>query len=414
MSVPMRRRARVLFVAEAVTLAHVARPVALARGLDSGRFEPILAVDPRERDLWDDPAIAVRPIRSIPGAQFREALARGAPLYDAETLRGYVREDLEVIRETSPDVVVGDFRLSLSVSARVAGVPYVAITNAYWSPYARRRFPMPDLPIADRLGLTVASGLFRLARPFAFARHARPLNRVRREYGLPGLGPDLRRIYTDADFTAYADIPELAPTFGRPAHHRYIGPVLWSPDVDRPGWWGEVPDGRPVVYVNLGSSGRADRLPDVLDALDGLDVSVIAATLGRVRPASVPGRRWLADVLPGRDAAARSDLVVCNGGSPATHQALAEGVPVLGLAGNMDQHLNIEGVERLGAGLLLRAGRARTDEIRSAVARLLDEPSFRESARALRSLFARHPCHVTFQGLIGEIVARSGVPGGCA
>ena len=52
-----------------------------------------------------------------------------------------------MIREVEPDVVVGDFRLSLSVSARVAGVPYLAITNAYWSPYARQRFPLPELPV---------------------------------------------------------------------------------------------------------------------------------------------------------------------------------------------------------------------------------------------------------------------------
>ena len=39
------RRPRVLFIAEAVTLAHVARAVTLAGGLDSYRYEVILAYD---------------------------------------------------------------------------------------------------------------------------------------------------------------------------------------------------------------------------------------------------------------------------------------------------------------------------------------------------------------------------------
>jgi UDP:flavonoid glycosyltransferase YjiC (YdhE family) len=138
------RRLRVLFVAEAVTLAHVARPVALARGLDSARFEAVLAVDPRDQALWKGLAIPVRPIRSIPSAQFRNALARGGRPYDVETLRAYVRDDLEVIKKTAPDVVVGEFRLSLAVSTRVTNTPYAAITNAYWSPFSRELFSIQD------------------------------------------------------------------------------------------------------------------------------------------------------------------------------------------------------------------------------------------------------------------------------
>src|SRR5689334_13476038 len=115
---PSGRRLRVLFVAEAVTLAHVARPIALARGLDPVHFDTVLAVDPRDQALWSGLAIPLRPIRSIPSEQFRNALAHGRPLYDVETLRAYVEEELDLIRETVPDVVVGDFRLSLAVSTR--------------------------------------------------------------------------------------------------------------------------------------------------------------------------------------------------------------------------------------------------------------------------------------------------------
>src|SRR3954451_10295305 len=210
---PGGRRLRVLFVAEAVTLAHVARPIALARGLDPVHFDTVLAADPRDQALWGSLSIPLRPIRSIPSEQFRNALAHGRPLYDAETLRAYVEDELDVIRELAPDVVVGDFRLSLAVSTRVTNTRYLAITNAYWSPYGRRRFPVPELPIGRRLGLSIAQRLFQLARPFAFAYHTLPLNRIRREYGLPSLGFDLRRIYTEADHPLYADVPEMVPTF---------------------------------------------------------------------------------------------------------------------------------------------------------------------------------------------------------
>ena len=109
------RRPRILFISEAVTLAHIVRPIALAQDLDPARYEVVLASDPRYRALLGHLAIPLRAIRTIPSECFLEALVRGRPLYDAETLRGYVREDLEVIEETSPDLIVGDFRLSLAV-----------------------------------------------------------------------------------------------------------------------------------------------------------------------------------------------------------------------------------------------------------------------------------------------------------
>ena len=62
----------------------------LARGLDPSRYEVVLATAPRYESLWRDLPIRVRPIESIPGAQFLDALAKGRPLYDAATLRRYV------------------------------------------------------------------------------------------------------------------------------------------------------------------------------------------------------------------------------------------------------------------------------------------------------------------------------------
>src|SRR5436189_86575 len=122
-------------------------------------------------------SIEQRWINSSSAEEFRNALAHGGPLYDAATLRRYVNEDLAVLEDIRPDLVVGDFRLSLSVSARVARIPYATITSAYWSPYARPRFPLPEHPLVDAIGVASAQRAFDLVRPFVFAYHARPMNR---------------------------------------------------------------------------------------------------------------------------------------------------------------------------------------------------------------------------------------------
>jgi UDP:flavonoid glycosyltransferase YjiC (YdhE family) len=407
---PFPRRPRVLFLAEAVTLAHVARPVTLARSLDPTAYEVCLAAHPRYNAVFGDLPFPLRPIQSIPVEQFLGALARGAPVYDADTLSAYVEEDLAVLRAFRPDVVVGDFRLSLAVSARLAGVRYLTITNAYWSPYARQRFPLPDLPLTRRLGVPLARALFRLARPLAFALHARPLNAVRRRYGLPSLGRDLRRVYTEADEVLYADVPELVPTFDLPANHHYLGPVLWSPAVALPAWWDHVPGDRPVVYVTPGSSGRSDVLALVLRALADLPVSVLAATAGRVRLGEAPANAFVADYLPGEAAAAQARLVVCNGGSPTTQQALAAGTPVLGIAGNMDHYLNMGYVRRAGAGEVLRAGTVTEKAVRTAARRLLEDARAASAARHLSAVLGCYPAPARFAAILGRSTAVAARP----
>jgi UDP:flavonoid glycosyltransferase YjiC (YdhE family) len=400
------RKTRVLFFAEAVTLAHVARPFALAAALEPELYEVCWAAHPRyNRLLKALPFIKQRSLDSISNEQFLGALAKGAPIYDAATLRSYVSQDLALIRDFTPDLIVGDFRLSLSVSARVAGIPYVAITNAYWSPYARQRFPLPDLPMNRFLGLTLAGVVFRLTRPLAFAYHTLALNRVRREFGLPSLGFDLRRVYTDADFTLYADIPELTPTFDTPDNHINLGPVLWSPSVPLPEWWEKVPTERPTVYVNLGSSGPERLFNCILDGLAELPVSVIAATAGRAVNATHRPNMWTAEYLPGEQAARRSNLVICNGGSPSTHQAFAAARPVLGIASNMDQYLNMNAVCRYNAGIVLRSEKVDTRALKKTVIRLLEDATFRDAAKSLSKSLESHNSLSRFPTLLSRILS---------
>jgi UDP:flavonoid glycosyltransferase YjiC (YdhE family) len=397
------RRTRVLFIAEAVTLAHLARPVTLAQHLDAARYEVVLASDLRYQSLFPRLPFAWYPIHSIPSAQFLEALARGRPLYDVETLRGYVRDDLKLIADTAPDLVVGDFRISLAASARLAGIPYLTISNVYWSPYARQKFPMPELPLTKWLGIPLARTLFRLVRPCAFALHARPLNRVLSEHGLPRLGLDLLRVYTEADHTLYADVPELIPTVNLPANHHFLGPILWSPAVSPPDWWAEIPRDRPLIYATLGSSGHRDMLAATLHALADVPVTVMAATAGRSRLSQIPENARVAAYLPGEEAAARAALVLCNGGSPTTQQALAAGRPVVGLVSNMDQHLNMEAVRRLGAGELLRAETANPAAIRAAVERILTRPTYSEAASGLARIFSQYSAPHRFEAILDQI-----------
>ena len=406
----MKRNTRILFLAEAVTLAHVARPLVLASAASDAGYETAIACDRRYQKFVDDGPWTTLPLHSIGTERFLNALAKGKPFYDEALLKQYVEEDLVLLRRIQPDLVVGDFRLSLSVSARLAKVPYASITNAYWSPYAAvKTLPLPVLPMTKALPLPVAGALFDVFSPLVTRLFVRPFGRLRKAYGLPALTPDLRVVYTDADHVLYADVPQMFATRPLPPHHRFIGPILWTPPVPPPAWWDSIGSSpKPVIYVTLGSSGPPELLSMVLDVLASMPVTVMASTAGAVTTARSAGNVYVADYLPGIEAAARSDLVICNGGSPTAQQALAAGVPVLGIASNMDQFLNMQAIVASGTGLLLRADRTSPAAIRSTVERMLASGVFAQAAGALARDFAAFDAGQAFCAFVDQVIANGG------
>lgn len=401
---PSSRRIRILFFAEAVTLAHVARPVTLAKALDPQHYEVHLAHCPRYSALLGELSpIVEHEIDSISPQQFMQALAAGNPVYDLQTLNGYVEEDLKLIAEVQPDIIVGDFRLSLAVSAELATVPYIALSNAYWSPYAQQDYIVPELPLTKMLGTTLGQWVFSLGRPIVFALHCLPMHKLRRHYGLPGLGINLRRVYTHADYTLYVDIPDLYRMRNLPSHHRFIGPVVWSPSDPHPDWWQALPQDLPIVYVTLGSSGNASLLPALIAALGRLDVTALVSTAGAPLPEAAPENVYLAPYLPGEDAVEMATLVICNGGSPTTHQALTRGVPVIGVSNNLDQYLNMAAIVKAGAGRSVRAGTCGSRELVEAINSMLSDSSYRKAAKELSVRLGGYNSLDKFTNIINEI-----------
>lgn len=400
----MAPRTRVLFVSEAVTLAQVVRLVVLARSLPTDRYEVHFA-SARFDDLMFGGSRFVRwPIRSIDPAVVERTVARGGTVWDEDLLMAYVDDDRRVLDNVRPALVVGDLRLSLTVAAPLAGVPHAALVNAYWSPHAvRDEFPVPDHPIVKVLGEQMAARYFPKALPYVLARAAAPLNTVRRRHGLPGIG-DLRQALTHGDHTLFPDVPGLVPTAGGPGHHHYLGPVLWAPELPRPQWWDRLDPHRPTVYVTMGSSGRADRLPVVLAAIERLGLQAIVATAGRGSPTAVPPHVFVADYVPGHLAARRAFAVVSNGGSTTGYQALAEGRPVVGVAHNLDQYLAMTAIQAAGAGTLLRAGSVTAEEVTSALGRVLHDPAPTQAAEALARAFTTWNAPQRFRSFVESVV----------
>ena len=72
-------------------------------------------------------------------------------------LQKMIDEDLAMIDQHRPDVIIGDLRFSLAVSARLKSIPYITIKNAHWSnKRLLKKFEIVD----SSMGRVVESKLF--------------------------------------------------------------------------------------------------------------------------------------------------------------------------------------------------------------------------------------------------------------
>ncbi|MGY6276125.1 glycosyltransferase [Methylomonas sp. MgM2] len=357
----------IVFFAEAVTLAHLARCVALANALFEQGYRVTLAADCPYDSLIGQLCFSKISLHSITPQIFSDRLAKALPLYTSADLVSYVDEDLKLFEMLKPDFVIGDFRLSLAISCRLANIPYASVTNAYWSPYADIDYPVPDLALTRIVGVRLAQRLFDLFRPAVFKFHTLAFNRACRKFGLMPLVCDLRELYTHADYTWYADLEGLVPMKAMPENHGFIGPVLWSVDVPLPEWWCNLPDDEPIVFVTLGSSGDSRLLPMILEVLASMPVTTVCVTAKKTIIKGVYSNIFVTEFLSAEAAVKKADIVICNGGSPMVYQSLAENKAIIGIPSNLDQHLMMSALVKAGKGIMVRAGQADSRSIRAAM-----------------------------------------------
>jgi MGT family glycosyltransferase len=152
-------------------------------------------------------------------------------------------------------------------------------------------------------------------------------------------------------------------------------------------------DGRPVIYVSLGTLifGKSDFYERCMEALADAPAQVLlsagrSSDLGRF--AGAPGNFIVEQSFPQLDVLQRTDIFVTPAGLNSVHEALWYGVPTVMVPQHFEQLHNAEAVARRGAGVLLDAeahgGQVTPEELRRAVETVAaDLPGYRARAKAL-------------------------------
>lgn len=398
---------RLLFVGNGVTLAHIGRPIVLARCADPARYEVHFACDARYRHWLGTLDQVWREIHTQDSASFLAALAKGKPPFSRDSLCRETEEDLALLDDIRPDLVIADFRLSMRIASTLRRIPYASITNTHWSPEFCGRYRLPDLPEiwpSRFVGARNAARIGEAILPLLLARFTQPMNQARRRFGLPAIESTLQQFYSAADHFIYAESEHDSLLSSLPSNHHYVGPVVWDPPVDLPRWWSALPDDRPLIYVCMGSSGSAAVLPSIVRGLESLPVTAVVSTAGAGRISSRSDKLFSADYLPGSLIAARATLAIGNGGSMMLQQMLSAGTPMLAIPSNMDQQMSIASLLAGNAVRELRLASVTPETVCSSVADMLADPVCRQAAKAAAQRLLACNTRTQFNRILANIV----------
>ncbi|MFN2465839.1 MAG: glycosyltransferase [Candidatus Dormibacteria bacterium] len=171
----------------------------------------------------------------------------------------------------------------------------------------------------------------------------------------------------------YYTAPPFEPGHTLPSSFRMVGPGLWDPPGDTPGWFDDLD--RPVVMVTASSEYQRDDalVAAALGAVHDENVRVVVTTAAHDPgdfPAPASGR--VVRFLSHGPLLKKAACVVCQGGMGITQKALAAGVPVCVVPFGRDQFDVAERVVATGAGTRVLPWELTPESLGTAIRQAMD------------------------------------------
>lgn len=383
----MNRKIKILVISESVTLAHIIRPVTLLKHLDTDRFELHVASSKDSEHYFSELKHSFYQVTCLSSQKFKESLATGSTFIQKDLLQIQINEDLELLRQIKPDLVIGDFRISLNISARVEKVPYITLTNTHWLNFKPQDLPLPEIPIFKMIGQSVSGVVFNFFvkpfLPFILKHQARNINFFRLKYSQRPYQL-LTDTYIDADIVGLCDTPYNFKAHREDLKFAYLGPICGDSTAAVPDWFENSQTiQKKKIYINLGSSGDHSILEKLLNELTEMDVHLcVGAPQSQITSLSTKYKNifWGSN-LPGSLLCRWADVILFNGGSPTTHQALLEGKPIVAICTNPDQILNMKNFNHFEFVKTFRNWNLNTKDVKKTIEYFLSDTKVKNEAQ---------------------------------
>ncbi|WP_301102078.1 methyltransferase domain-containing protein [Propionivibrio sp.] len=260
-----------------------------------------------------------------------------------EELEPIFLDQVRVLREQRPDLVISDFSITLGMAAEYAQTTCYSLTIAHLSHFSRLARKAPEFHPGIKLAkkMHCPAWLLRLltvaGESLEFRMMHKGLMRIRKKYSL---GP--RKDYFDelqAEQNLVTDIEDFSPMQALPGNYAYVGPVYHQHPGAEEELLSRLDPGKRTIFVSLGTFWSSDSLFALFNDPLFRDYNVVIAGKPGIELApEIINKAFvnLDAVLP------HADLLVCHGGDATVYPSLAHGVPLLGLAFHGEQTWSLQ------------------------------------------------------------------------
>lgn len=312
-------------------------------------------------------------------------------------LHMYLRETPAALTRACVDVLlINEIALTGPTLAQMLRLPYFIISTsvphnfgwASYPPFSGYEYSASVISKLQKMLLEVS--VLRVRGPIRFA-----LDKYRRHRGLGTLRKLAECYPALAQISQFPECLDFPRAFVPDKFH-YTGPFATKagrPSVDFP--WDRL-DGRPIIYASLGTTRnvRPAVFRLIAEACKDLGHQLVISLGGRFDPdvfADLPGNPVVARFVPQPELLKRARIVITHGGPNTVFEALLEGKPMVAIPLAHDQPAVAARLERLGIAEVLPVMRLSAKQIRTAVTRLLDDPSYRDAALKIQTIL--HSLH---------------------
>ncbi len=244
------------------TLSHLSRPLSVALEMRSRGHEVVFAGEsPKKRFIEREGFTVLPAYEPDPNVLFGNIRAGKLRFVSDDEISRMLEADLALYSEVKPDLVLTDGRFTAPISTHIGGLKHAAIVNVSSTEYRA----VPYIPFFEWIPESLAkrdTALWRMldrfnlsAEMLVFDSAMHTFTKLSRKFGLEKT-ITATNCLTGKDLTLLADVPEYFPTRNLPKDYHYIGPLTFKQGDDaKPSWWPPAKNGRPLVYITMGTTG---------------------------------------------------------------------------------------------------------------------------------------------------------------
>ena len=321
-----------------------------------------------------------------------------------------IKGEIKAYQELQPDIVLHGFWPMASLARRmmnkeIPGICFVPL------PLVSNFFNvLPDVPeqlkIFSVFSKPVRLWLFRHIPNFVKSRVPilRQNNIRRAAYRLGWKGEKLVNTFDllKADITIVNDLPDYYDQSKFPSNVQFTGPLFSIPNND------ETIDSeilkvfdqknnKPKIFCTLSSSGSEEMLKEVIKIFtynEGLqwNAVILSPHFSIEEARKLIGDRqgvYITDkFIPVPKVNSLADITVSHGGQGTVQTAIHSGTPIVGVAAQQEQFINLSNVESHGAGIRIPRAKWNAENIQKSITKILTDKKYKEAVLKLRDRIA--------------------------